>query len=407
MWLWILHPAMGAVQNKMEPVKTAVIGIGNMGTAHAQSLWAGRVPGLTLAAVCDIDPARLAYAAKAWPGVACYADEKSLLAAGGVQAAIIAVPHPLHSKMASLALAAGLHVLVEKPLDVRLSAAKALCQQAKTSGKVFALMLNQRTNSLFAKARAIVQGGQLGQLKRSVWIITNWYRTQHYYDSGAWRATWAGEGGGVLLNQAPHNLDLWQWICGMPESVTAYCDIARYHHIEVEDDATIFAKYKNGATGVFITSTGEMPGTNRLEIAGTQGKLVLENGILKWWRLKTAEDVIRFESADSFVTPEYNYQEFAPDAPETAHVGILQNFADAILQNAPLLSPGEDGLKELAISNAAYLSQWTGNAAVPLPPDTALFDKLLAERIQTSAYKTQTDKIDPDGQYSRRWQVNW
>lgn len=222
MWSWTLRPATVAGQNKMEKVKTAVIGIGNMGTAHAQSLWDDSVPGLALAAVCDTDPARLAYAAKAWPGVACYASEDALLAAGGVQAAIVAVPHPLHSKIASLALAAGLHVLVEKPLDVRLSVAQALCAQAKASGKVFALMLNQRTNPLFAKARAIVQGGQLGQLKRSVWIITNWYRTQHYYDSGAWRATWAGEGGGVLLNQAPHNLDLWQWICGMPESVTGY-----------------------------------------------------------------------------------------------------------------------------------------------------------------------------------------
>ena len=391
----------------MEKVKTAVIGIGNMGTAHAQSLWDDRVPGLALAAVCDTDPARLAYAAKAWPGVACYASEDALLAAGGVQAAIVAVPHPLHSKIASLALAAGLHVLVEKPLDVRLSVAQALCAQAKASGKVFALMLNQRTNPLFAKARAIVQGGQLGQLKRSVWIITNWYRTQHYYDSGAWRATWAGEGGGVLLNQAPHNLDLWQWICGMPESVTGYCAVARYHHIEVEDDATIFAKYPNGATGVFITSTGEMPGTNRLEIAGTKGKLVLENGVLKWWRLKTPEDAIRFASSDNFVTPDCDYQELTPDAPESAHIGILRNFADAILHGAPLLSPGEDGLKELAISNAAYLSQWTGNAAMPLPPDTVLFDKLLAERVKTSAYKPKTDTEHPDGRYSRRWQVNW
>ncbi len=391
----------------MEKVKTAVIGIGNMGTAHAQSLWDDRVPGLALAAGCDTDPARLAYAAKAWPGVACYASEDALLAAGGVQAAIVAVPHPLHSKIASLALAAGLHVLVEKPLDVRLSVAQALCAQAKASGKVFALMLNQRTNPLFAKARAIVQGGQLGQLKRSVWIITNWYRTQHYYDSGAWRATWAGEGGGVLLNQAPHNLDLWQWICGMPESVTGYCDVARYHHIEVEDDATIFAKYPNGATGVFITSTGEMPGTNRLEIAGTKGKLVLENGVLKWWRLKTPEDAIRFASSDNFVTPDCDYQELTPDAPESAHIGILRNFADAISHGAPLLSPGEDGLKELAISNAAYLSQWTGNAAMPLPPDTVLFDKLLAERVKTSAYQPKTDTERPDGRYSRRWQVNW
>ncbi len=391
----------------METLKTAIIGIGNMGTAHAQSIWEGRVPGLTLAAVCDTDPARLCHAAEVWPGVACYDDTAALLAAGGVQAAIVAVPHPLHSEIAGQALAAGLHVLVEKPLDVRLSAAEALCRQAKTSGRVFALMLNQRTNPLFARARKIVQGGELGQLKRSVWIITNWYRTQHYYDSGAWRATWAGEGGGVLLNQAPHNLDIWQWICGMPASVTAYCEVARYHHIEVEDDATIFTRYENGATGVFITSTGELPGTNRLEIVGTKGKLVLENGVLKWWRLKTAEDAIRFASKDNFAEPDYAYQEITPDAPETAHIGVLQNFAEAILSGAPLLSPGEDGLKQLAISNAAYLSQWTGNAAIPLPPDTALFDRLLNEHIQTSAYKQKAEARQPDGQYSRRWQVNW
>lgn len=211
----------------------------------------------------------------------------------------------------------------------------------------------------------------------------------------------------MLLNQAPHNLDLWQWICGMPESVTGYCDVARYHHIEVEDDATIFANYPNGATGVFITSTGEMPGTNRLEIAGTKGKLVLENGVLKWWRLKTPEDAIRFASCDNFVTPDCDYQELTSDVPESAHIGILRNFADAILHGATLLSPGEDGLKELAISNAAYLSQWTGNAAMPLPPDTVLFDKLLAERVKTSAYKPKTDTEHPDGRYSRRWQVNW
>lgn len=163
--------------------------------------------------------------------------------------------------------------------------------------------LNQRTNPLFRKAREIVRGGQLGALKRSVWIVTNWYRTQHYYDSGAWRATWAGEGGGVLLNQAPHNLDLWQWICGMPTSVAAYCDVARYHHIEVEDEATIFARYANGATRHFYYVHRRNAGTNRLEISGELGKLVLEDGRLKWWKLSESERDIRFASQQNFVTP--------------------------------------------------------------------------------------------------------
>lgn len=391
----------------MQTIHTAVIGIGNMGTAHAQSLAQHQVRGLELSAVCDIAQDRLADFAARWPAVRRFHSVEELLAAGGIEAAIIAVPHPLHSQIASRLLAAGLHVLVEKPLDVRLSRAQALCRQAETSGRVFALMLNQRTNPLFIKAHQLVQGGELGELKRSVWIITNWYRTQHYYDSSAWRATWAGEGGGVLLNQAPHNLDLWQWICGMPVCVTGYCDIARYHHIEVEDDATLFVKYANGANGVFITSTGETPGTNRLEISGTLGKLVLEGGVLKWWRLKQPEDALRFSSRENFVSPDCDYMEYLPDTPETAHRGILQNFADAILTGAPLLSPGPAGLNELELSNAAYLSHWTGNTAVPLPLDTAQFDRLFSERVQASGYRPAAAAAQPDGAYSRRWQVNW
>lgn len=391
----------------MDAVRTAVIGVGNMGTAHALSLARGAVNGLTLTAVCDTDPARLADLAQRCPGVAGFRDADALLAAGCADAAIIAVPHPLHSEMAEKVLAAGLHVLVEKPLDVRLSRAQALCRTAGKCGTVFALMLNQRTNPLYARARQIVQSGQLGQLKRTVWIITNWYRTQHYYDSGSWRATWAGEGGGVLLNQAPHNLDLWQWICGMPRTVTAWCDVARYHSIEVEDDATLFTRYPNGATGVFITSTGETPGTNRLEISGEKGKLVLEEGTLKWWRLLQSERELCFSCQENSPIPACEYTELRPGAPETAHLGILQNFADAILHGAPLLSPGEDGLRELELSNAAYLSQWTGNVPIDLPLATEPFDRLLEERVQHSSYVETTAARRPDGKYSRRWQVNW
>jgi len=368
----------------MKPIRTAVIGVGNMGSAHVSCIASGKIDGLILSALCDISPLRQAYCREEYPDVPCFASVEELLAAGVADAAVVAVPHPAHSDVAMALLSAGLDVLVEKPIDVALSKAQALCDAADRSGLTFAVMLNQRTNPIFRKAREIVQGGQLGQLKRTVWIITNWYRTQHYYDSGAWRATWAGEGGGVLLNQAPHNLDLWQWICGMPQSVTAYCDVARYHRIEVEDDATIFTRYANGATGVFITSTGESPGTNRLEITGDRGKLVLENGKLKWWRLREAEREFCFASQENFAHIPCDYEEFEPTEPETAHAGILQNWANAILHGEPLLSPGRDALGELTISNAAYLSQWTGNAPISLPMDTAAFDQLLAEHIASS-----------------------
>ena len=391
----------------MSTIRAAVIGVGNMGTAHAVCLSQGRVEGMTLAALCDVDEARRAELKEMFPGVPCYASVEELLAAGAVDAAIVATPHPCHSDVAEKTLAAGLHTLVEKPVDIAVSRARQLCEAADRSGRVFAVMLNQRTNPLFRKARELVQGGALGKMKRTVWIITNWYRTQHYYDSGAWRATWAGEGGGVLLTQAPHNLDLWQWICGMPQSVTAYCDIAKYHNIEVEDDVTILTRYADGATGVFITSTGESPGTNRLEITGEEGKLVLENGVLKWWRLKESESKVRVESQENFAQIPYDYEEIVQEEKETAHAGILQNWANAILHGEPLMSPGRDGLNELTISNAAYLSQWTGNQPIELPMDTALFDRLLAERAATSAYKEGKRQKAPEGKYSQRWQVNW
>ncbi|MBQ7850906.1 MAG: Gfo/Idh/MocA family oxidoreductase [Clostridia bacterium] len=390
----------------MNQIRTAVIGVGNMGSAHAACIAQGRIGGMVLSALCDVAPARQDYCRRTYPDVPCFASVEELLASGTADAAIVAVPHPSHSDVAIMVLRAGLHVLVEKPVDSALSKAQQLCEVADASGRVFAVMLNQRTNPLFRRAREIVQSGQLGELKRSVWIITNWYRTQHYYDSGAWRATWAGEGGGVLLNQAPHNLDLWQWICGMPVSVSAQCDVARYHRIEVEDDATILTRYANGATGVFITSTGEYPGTNRLEIAGDRGKLVLENGVLKWWRLREPEREVCYHSEENFARIPYDYEEIRPEEPETAHAGILQNWADAIRHGTPLLSPGRDGLNELTISNAAYLSAWTG-APVTLPMDTAAFDRLLAAHAAESALKDENERTGGSQGYSQRWQVNW
>ena len=235
--------------------------------------------------------------------------------------------------------------------------------------------------------------------------MTNWYRTQYYYDSGAWRATWAGEGGGVLLNQAPHQLDLWQWICGMPVSVAAYCPVAKYHRIEVEDEATIFVRYKNGATGTFITSTGESPGTNRLEIAGTLGKLVLEEGKLKWWRLREDERTVCQKKQQNSVKIPFDYEELLQTEKESGHKGILQNFADAVNVGAPLLAPGTDGIFELTLSNAAYLSAWQGKE-VALPFDPAAFDEKLAALAKTSKHRND-GTAEQNGTYSPRWQVNW
>ena len=390
----------------MNEVKVGIIGIGNMGYAHLQTVTAGNIPDMTVTAVCDIDTKKLNAARNTYPALRVFEDYTDLLKNSDTNAVIIAVPHPLHAKIAIEAFKYGKHVLVEKPLDITVSAAEDLCAAAEKSGKGFAIMFNQRTNGLFRKAREIVKSGELGEIKRSVWIITNWYRTQSYYDSSKWRATWAGEGGGVLLNQAPHNLDIWQWICGKPSAVTAFCSVGKFHNIEVEDEATIYAEYENGATGVFITSTGDCPGTNRLEITGTRGKTVLENGILKLWKLNEDERDICKNATEGFVSPETEYSEFSAER-EEAHAGILKNFAGAILHGEELLSPGYDGINELMISNAAYLSQWTGNSRIPLPFDTAEFDRLLKEKQKSSEIKEKTVKNSTDKSCGERWQINW
>lgn len=388
----------------MKGISVGIIGIGNMGSAHLNCIAGGEICGMKVTAVCDIDVLKLKAAKEKYSGISTFTDYRELIKSD-VDAVIIAVPHPLHADIAVCALNSGKHTLLEKPADISVTKARILNETARYSNAVFGIMFNQRTNNLFAKARKIVKGGGIGKINRSVWIITNWYRTQHYYDSGDWRATWKGEGGGVLINQAPHNLDIWQWICGMPENVTAFCSVGKYHNIEVEDDAAIYACYKDGATGVFITSTGEYPGTNRLEIDGTAGKIVIENGILKYWKLSEDTEAVSRESADSFVQIDSEYSEFSAQ-PETAHKGILQNFTNAVISGEELIAPGTDGINELEISNAAYLSEWCGNKKISLPVDGAEFDKILLQKQKNSSFKaSETERSD--GSYSRRWAVRW
>lgn len=391
----------------MDVVNVGIVGIGNIGCTHAMAIIAGKVPAMRLTAVCDTNPDKLQAFSQSHTDVATYLDYHQMLQDANIDAAIVATPHNLHGEIGIAVLQVGKHLLVEKPVDIRVSEAKKLNAAAEESEKIFGIMLNQRTNPLFQKARELVQSGELGEMKRTVWQITNWYRTQHYYDSGDWRATWRGEGGGVLINQAPHQLDLWQWICGMPKSITAFCETAKYHNIEVEDEATILARYENDATGVFITTTGEYPGTNRLEISCEKGKVVLEDGVLKLWRLAESQQSVSDGATESFPKIPCDFTQFELSDKRNGHLQILQNFAQAILNNEPLLAPGYDGVYELSISNAAYLSQWLGNVSVKMPLDEAMFDKLLQERIDNSAYKIEHHTTELSGEYSSRWSVNW
>ena len=374
---------------QMEKVRFGIVGIGNMGTGHLDSLGHGHIENAEVTAVCDINEARLAYVAENYGDrIARFTDYKDMLKSGLIDVVLIATPHYLHPVIAIEAFEAGLHVLSEKPIGVYTKKVMEMyAAAAKHPELTFGIMYNQRSNPKHQKMRQMVQDGTIGELQRVVWIITNWYRSQAYYNSSEWRATWSGEGGGVLLNQCPHNLDLWQWICGMPKRVCGFLSFGKYHNIEVEDDATIYAEYANGATGLFITTTGEAPGTNRLEITGTKGKLVYENNKLLWTKLE--EDVRDFtmNTTSGFGVPAMTTEEIVIDEPSPEHRGILRNYTNHILNGEPLIAPGTDGINGLSISNAAHLSAWKNNKWVELPNDGEEFWEELQKKIAASGKK--------------------
>lgn len=386
-----------------QELKIGVIGVGNIGSAHLRALYENMVPCASLGAFCDKDPKRLAALKERYPDIPAYMDSEVLLSSGYVDAVVIATPHYDHPLIAMSAFRHGIHVLSEKPVGVYCLNVLSAIEAAKARGKVYAVMFNQRTNSLYRRAHDIVQKGELGLLKRVFWTVTNWYRKNAYYASSDWRATWSGEGGGVLMNQAPHNLDLWQWICGMPTKIRAECS-TRFHPIEVEDEATIFARYENGAEGVFITSTGDYPGSNRLEITGSRGALVIENGVLTHKRLEIDE-------RDFCTMPEQAKNEISSvsytDEPYNGHLLVLEQFVRAVLYGEKPIATAEEALNELMIANAAYLSSWK-NETVSIPFSHEEYLSLLCERIEKSEKKPSVEKTEvPESTYRDRWTTKW
>jgi len=375
-------------------VRYGIIGIGNMGSSHSKNISGGKVPGATLAAVCDINPDKLKWAEENLPKeVKKFSNTDEFFADGGFDVVVVATPHYDHPRLVIEALEKGFHVITEKPAGVYTKAVEEMNAAAAKSNKLFGIMYNQRTNPVYQKVRDLVQNGELGEMKRVVWIITNWYRPQSYYNSGGWRATWAGEGGGVLLNQDPHQLDLWQWICGMPSKVTAFMEFGKMHDIEVEDDVTAYVEYPNGATGLFVTSTHEAPGTNRLEISGDKGKIVVEDNKITFHRNRVGEREFNATCTAGFGSPECWVCEVPTKGENLQHVGIFRNFTEAVEKGTPLLAPGIEGIRGLTISNAMHLSAWTGNKTIEVDKlDADLYYELLQERIKNSTFVKKSEE---------------
>jgi len=372
----------------MKKLNIGIIGVGNMGTGHTRSILENKCPQIELTAICDINPDRLAQ----FPDIKGFTSALELYQSGLCDAVLIAVPHYDHPPLAKLAFESGLHVLCEKPAGVYTSQVRQMNSAADKSGKVFAMMFNQRTDHIYRKMKELVSSGDLGQIRRVNWIITNWYRSQCYYDSGAWRATWAGEGGGVLLNQCPHQLDLLQWICGLPSKVHAHMHFGKWHDIEVEDDVTAYLEWQNGATGVFITSTGDAPGTNRFEITLDGGKLVAEGGKLSLWKNETPIDEFSAKNTEPFGAPKVEYIQVETDGQSPQHVGVMNAFAGAILDGTPLIADGREGLNGLMLSNAMHLSAFSG-CEVDIPFDEEIYFEYLMQRVKTSKQKEKIKEI--------------
>lgn len=360
-----------------------------MGRYHADSLNDGKVPGAILGAIVDTSPAALAREVEKFPNVPVFESTEALLEARAADIVLVATPHYFHPPLARKALSAGVHALVEKPAGAYTKQVRELNEFASKSNLVFGIMFNQRTNAAHKKMRDLVAAGEIGEIKRTLYVITDWTRTQNYYDSGGWRATWEGEGGGVLLNQAPHNLDLVQWIAGMPSRIRAFCKFGRYHNIEVEDDVTAYLEYPNGASGVFITTTGEAPGTKYFEVVGDRGKIVLRDGGVTFHR--TVQDVSKFiaESPDGFGQPETWTCEINARGGEE-HIGILKNFVAAVNNGTPLLAQGVEGINGIELANAMLLSSWI-DGWVNLPLDDDLYYEKLQERIKNSTIEKDAD----------------
>lgn len=361
-----------------------------MGTDHAKRIVNGEVPGAELTAVCDRNPQRLTWVKENLAGdVSTFEKADELYKSGVVDAVLIATPHYDHPPLSIKAFEAGLHVLSEKPAGVYTKQVREMNDAADKSDRVFGMMFNQRQRPLHQKVRDLVQSGELGALMRTNWVVSAWYRSQAYYDSGDWRATWRGEGGGVLLNQCPHNLDLWQWMCGMPAKVRAFCSFGKYHDIEVEDDVTAYVEYPNGATGLFVTSTGEAPGNNSLEIVGERGKLIMEDGSLTFWRTRENIKEYTAQTKVRFGKPECWKCDIPISGTGEEHLGVLKNWVNAIRNGEKLTAPGQEGIKSLELSNAMLLSEWT-NDWVELPVDEDVFYNYLQERVENSRYTKKT-----------------
>jgi predicted dehydrogenase len=366
----------------MKTVRLGIVGLGAMGSDHGTKIVEGKVPNTTLAAVCD-EVADLSH----FPNAKPFRNSREMIRSGEIDAILIATPHFAHTTVGIDALENGLHVLVEKPISVHKADAERLIAAWEAAGRkpVFAAMFDTRTVPVYRKLHQLIRGKEngLGRIRRVTWIVTTWFRTQHYYDLGAWRGTWRGEGGGILVNQCPHNLDLFQWLFGMPQSIQAICRIGKYHKIEVEDEFHALLDFADGCVATIIASTGEAPGSSRFEIAGENGLAVVENDRILFTRNETPMSEFCMTSKERMKRPESWDAVIPAGGRAGGHTEIMSNFVDCILNGTPLIAPAQEGVRSIELANAILYSSFK-RRPIDLPLDSKVYAQFLKEKIDSS-----------------------
>ncbi len=391
----------------MEKIRYGIVGLGNQGTYYLYGIFdEGKISNGEVTALCDLDPKRLENAkAKTKSNATYFTDYIEMLDSGLVDVVLVETPHYQHAEICIECLKRNIHVICDKPAGVYAKQVKEMNAAAEKSQAKFAMMFNQRTNCVYRKMREMIAGGEIGELQRVTWVITDWYRSQQYYDTGSWRATWAGEGGGVLINQCPHQLDLVSWVIGkQPVALNGFCQYGKWHDIEVEDDVTAYFEYDNGATGMFITTTGEAPGANRFEVSGTKGKLLCEGGKLYFYKNdEDSQEFMKTYRENAFARPKTEKIEVETDGLDLEHAGIIENFTNALLGLEEFFVEGVEGLNGVELMNAIEYSGWNGGIRVSLPVDEDAYLEMLNERRKTSRLKNVESVItDTNGSFGTK-----
>ena len=368
-------------------MKLGIAGIGVIGESYLKLFKEGRIKEGEVAAVASRNTQRVEKILEKLnlQEVRVYGSLKEMLEKESLSGVIITTPHKLHVSMMKEALQMGVSVLTDKPLSSTRKEAEEMAVFAKDyPDLVKGVLFNKRANPIHKEIKKIIESGELGILRRALYEVTDYYRSHRYYEESGWRGTYEEEGGGVLMNQAVHQMDLLTWFTDLPKEVMAFLKEGSHRPMTTENDAYLHLFYEGGGVGHFITSTHESPGVHRLELSFDQGQILMENEkTLKITKLQEPEEDFsrKTETLFAHVPGTLEVKEFEPLEDKEEHVRTIENFIRAIEGKEKIQSSLEEAVKSITLVNAAYLSHFTGKKGAM---DFSLeeYDRELHRKIQ-------------------------